>query len=128
MKFDLSPFPLPDCEDCRSYFANKCEVHGPPLFIADTPVPMGTPDRAMLTLPPGLEVGKSDIPDAGLGVFSKGAAIPLGAHYGPCEGDLVDREEAMNSAYSWVVSLFLKVYFLMLIISKDHASIHSSII
>ncbi|XP_058263753.1 histone-lysine N-methyltransferase PRDM9-like isoform X2 [Hemibagrus wyckioides] len=92
------------CEDCKSYFTNKCEVHGPALFISDTSVPMGTADRAIQTLPPSLEVRKSDIPDAGLGVFNKGETIPLGAHFGPCEGDLVDREEAMNSGYSWVIS------------------------
>ncbi|XP_053497935.1 histone-lysine N-methyltransferase PRDM9-like [Ictalurus furcatus] len=92
------------CEDCRSYFINKCEVHGPALFISDTPVPLGIAGRAIQTLPPGLEVGKSDIPDAGLGVFNKGETIPLGAHFGPYEGDLVDREEAMNSGYSWVIS------------------------
>ncbi|GAA6091971.1 probable histone-lysine N-methyltransferase PRDM7, partial [Tachysurus ichikawai] len=39
-----------------------------------------------------------------LGVFNKGETIPLGAHFGPYEGDLVDKEEAMNSDYSWVVS------------------------
>ncbi|KAK3558646.1 hypothetical protein QTP86_022960 [Hemibagrus guttatus] len=90
------------CEECKSYFINKCEVHGPALFISDTSVPMGTADRAIQTLPPSLEVRKSEIPDAGLGVFNKGETIPLAAHFGPCEGDLVDREEAMNSAYSWV--------------------------
>lgn len=83
------------------------------LFIADTSVPMGTPARAIQTLPSGLEVRKSDIPDAGLGVFNKGETIPLGAHFGPCEGDLVDREEAMNSGYSWVVSCFLIFFFLI---------------
>ncbi|XP_058263754.1 histone-lysine N-methyltransferase PRDM7-like [Hemibagrus wyckioides] len=92
------------CEDCRSYFINKCEVHGPALFIFDTPVPRDVADRAIQTLPPGLEVRKSDIPDAGLGVFNKGETIPLGAHFGPYEGDLVDRAEAMNSGYSWVIS------------------------
>ncbi|XP_060771315.1 histone-lysine N-methyltransferase PRDM9-like isoform X2 [Neoarius graeffei] len=91
------------CEDCRSYFINKCEVHGPALFISDTPVPLGIADRAIQTLPPGLEVRKSDIPNAGLGVFNKGESIPFGAHFGPYEGDLVDREEAMNSGYSWVI-------------------------
>lgn len=65
---------------------------------------MRTEDRARQTLPPGLEVEKSDIPDAGLGVFNHGETIPLGAHFGPCEGDLVDKEDAMNSGYSWVVS------------------------
>ncbi|MCI4377969.1 hypothetical protein PGIGA_G00209510 [Pangasianodon gigas] len=93
----------PDCEVCKSFFFNKCEVHGPPLFIPDTPVPMGVPDRARQTLPPGLEIRKSGIPDAGLGVFNKGETVPVGAHFGPYQGELVDREEAMNSGYSWVM-------------------------
>ncbi|XP_060787001.1 histone-lysine N-methyltransferase PRDM9-like isoform X2 [Neoarius graeffei] len=91
------------CEVCKSFFFNKCEVHGPPLFIPDTPVPMGVPDRARQTLPPGLEIQKSSIPDAGLGVFNKGETVPVGAHFGPYQGELVDREQAMNSGYSWVI-------------------------
>ncbi|XP_053089825.1 histone-lysine N-methyltransferase PRDM7 isoform X1 [Pangasianodon hypophthalmus] len=91
------------CEICKSFFFNKCEVHGLPLFIPDTPAPMGVPDRARQTLPPGLEIRKSGIPDAGLGVFNKGETVPVGAHFGPYQGELVDREEAMNSGYSWVV-------------------------
>ncbi|XP_062874281.1 zinc finger protein 154-like [Trichomycterus rosablanca] len=91
------------CEGCRSFFINKCEVHGPPLFISDTSVPIGVADRARRTLPPGLEVGKSSIPDAGLGVFNTGQTVPVGAHFGPYEGELVDKEEAMNSGDSWVI-------------------------
>ncbi|XP_058247607.1 histone-lysine N-methyltransferase PRDM7-like [Hemibagrus wyckioides] len=91
------------CEFCESHFFNKCEVHGPALFIPDTPVPMGVTDRARQTLPPGLEIRKSGIPDADLGVFNKGETVPVGAHFGPYQGVLVDREEAMNSRYSWVI-------------------------
>ncbi|KAB5526250.1 hypothetical protein PHYPO_G00149520 [Pangasianodon hypophthalmus] len=92
------------CEICRSFFINKCELHGPPLFIPDTPVLIGVWDRARQTLPPFLEIRKSDIPDAGLGVFNTGGTVPVGVHFGPYEGELVDREEAMNSGYSWVIS------------------------
>ncbi|KAF4085648.1 hypothetical protein AMELA_G00097830 [Ameiurus melas] len=91
------------CEDCKSYFVNKCDVHGPALFIPDIAVPLGVTDRARQTLPPGLEIRKSSIPDAGLGVFNNSDTIPVGAHFGPYQGDMVDREEAMNSSYSWVV-------------------------
>ncbi|XP_047011781.2 zinc finger protein ZFP2 [Ictalurus punctatus] len=91
------------CELCKSYFFNKCEVHGPALFITDTPVPMGVADRARQTLPPGLEIRKSGISSAGLGVFNKGETIPVGAHFGPYQGELVDGEEAINSDYSWVI-------------------------
>lgn len=97
---------LPDCEECNSFFINMCEVHGAPVFISDTPVPMGVPDRARQTLPPGLEVRKSDISGAFLGVFNKGETVPVGSHFGPYQGDLVDREDAMKSGYSWVVSYF----------------------
>ncbi|KAF4087382.1 hypothetical protein AMELA_G00095080 [Ameiurus melas] len=92
------------CEVCKSFFFKKCEVHGPARFIADTPVPMGVADRAKQTLPPGLDIRKSGIPSAGLGVFNKGETVPVGAHFGPYQGELVDREEAMNSGYSWVIS------------------------
>ncbi|XP_062861769.1 histone-lysine N-methyltransferase PRDM9-like [Trichomycterus rosablanca] len=90
------------CEICRSLFINKCEVHGPPPFIHDTPAPMGVAQRAIQTLPSGLGIGRSGTP-AGLGVFNKGETIPVGMHFGPYQGELVDREEAMNSEYSWVI-------------------------
>ncbi|XP_062856343.1 histone-lysine N-methyltransferase PRDM9-like isoform X1 [Trichomycterus rosablanca] len=91
------------CEECRSFYISKCELHGPALFIPDTPVPMGVVERARRTLPPGLEVRESGIPDAGLGVFNEGGTVPVGAHYGPYQGEVVDREEAMKSCYSWVI-------------------------
>ncbi|XP_062856345.1 histone-lysine N-methyltransferase PRDM9-like [Trichomycterus rosablanca] len=92
-----------DCEECRSFFIGKCEVHSPALFIPDTPVPMGVVERARRTLPPGLEVRESGIPDAGLGVFNEGGTVPVGAHFGPYQGEVVDKEEAMKSCYSWVI-------------------------
>lgn len=67
---------------------------------------MGVADRAKKTLPLGLEIQMSGIPDAGLGVFNKGETVPVGTHYGPYQGELVDREEAMKSGYSWVVSCY----------------------
>ncbi|XP_060770230.1 histone-lysine N-methyltransferase PRDM9-like isoform X2 [Neoarius graeffei] len=91
------------CEVCKSFFFSKCEVHGPLITIPDTPVPMGVPDQARQTLPPGLEIQKSSIPGADLGVFNKAETVPVGVHFGPCQGELVDREEAMNSGCSSVI-------------------------
>ncbi|XP_062862114.1 histone-lysine N-methyltransferase PRDM9-like [Trichomycterus rosablanca] len=91
------------CEECKSTFFNKCEVHGPPRFIPDTPVPIGVVNRARLTLPDSLEVRQSGIPNAGLGVFNKGDSVPLGVYFGPYQGEMVDQEEAINSGYSWVI-------------------------
>ncbi|XP_062862116.1 histone-lysine N-methyltransferase PRDM9-like [Trichomycterus rosablanca] len=91
------------CEICKSFFLNECEVHGPPLFIPDTTIPMGVSDRARQTLPPDLQVRESGIPDAGLGVFNKGDTVPVSAHFGPYQGELVEKGEAMKSSYSWVI-------------------------
>lgn len=65
---------------------------------------MGVTDRAKQTLPLSLEILKSSSSDSGLGVFNKGATLPVGVHFGPYQGDVVEREEAMDSVYSWVVS------------------------
>nr|XP_029506080.1 histone-lysine N-methyltransferase PRDM9-like [Oncorhynchus nerka] len=91
------------CEDCKSFFMEECGVHGPPLFVPDIPAPLGTSDRARLTLPSGLEIRTSSIPEAGLGVFNHGNTVPAGTHYGPYEGEITDKEQAMESGYSWVV-------------------------
>ncbi|XP_042175438.1 histone-lysine N-methyltransferase PRDM9 isoform X2 [Oncorhynchus tshawytscha] len=91
------------CEECKSFFIEECELHGPPLFIPDTPAPLGAPDRARLTLPLGLEVRTSAIPGAGLGVFNHGHSVTQGTHYGPYEGELTNTELAMESGYSWVI-------------------------
>ncbi|KAJ8281444.1 hypothetical protein GJAV_G00067780 [Gymnothorax javanicus] len=91
------------CEECQTFFTDECEVHGPPSFVLDAPVPMGTPDRARLTLPPHLEVRTSGIPGAGLGVFNLDQTVRRGVHYGPYEGELAEKDVAMDSGYSWMI-------------------------
>ncbi|KAJ8355146.1 hypothetical protein AAFF_G00090620 [Aldrovandia affinis] len=92
-----------DCEECDSFFIDECEVHGPPIFISDSPAPLGGPSRARLTLPLGLEVRVSGIPGAGLGVFNRDQRLPVGVHFGPYEGELTDEDEAIDSGYSWMI-------------------------
>ena len=71
---------------------------------------MGTPERAILTLPPGLEVRRSGIPKAGRGVFNSGKTIAVGTHYGPYEGEITEEVLAIDSGYSWMVrSVFVCV-------------------
>lgn len=96
---------LTDCEICRKRFTGQCDVHGSPLFTLDTTTPLGIPQRALLTLPQGLGIGRSLTPEAGLGVFNQGQVIPLGMHFGPFEGDVGDQEMAGESAHCWVVSV-----------------------
>lgn len=94
-----------DCETCHKLFFDQCDVHGPPLFTYDSPTPMGVPQRALLTLPQGLVIGRSTTPGAGLGVFNQGQIVPLGMHFGPFDGELSSMEKALESAFSWVVSV-----------------------
>uniref|UniRef100_A0A4W5R7D3 SET domain-containing protein n=1 Tax=Hucho hucho TaxID=62062 RepID=A0A4W5R7D3_9TELE len=95
----------PQTEDCKSFFMKECELHGTAYFVPDIPAPLGVPDRARHTLPSGLEVRTSGIPEAGLGVFNQGNTVPAGAHYGPYEGEITDKDRAMESGYSWVIFL-----------------------
>lgn len=101
---------LADCEACHQHFVDQCEVHGPPLFTRDSPATSGTPQRALLTLPQGLVIGRSSFPNAGLGVFNQGQTVPLGMHFGPFEGDVISEEKALDSSYSWVVSVKFCVF------------------
>ncbi|XP_051958896.1 histone-lysine N-methyltransferase PRDM9 [Xyrauchen texanus] len=91
------------CEMCHQHFIDQCVVHGPLLFTYDSPTPMGIPQRALLTLPQGLVIGRSSIPNAGLGVFNQGQTVPLGMHFGPFDGEVTSEEKALDSAYSWVI-------------------------
>ncbi len=58
----------------------------------------------MGTLPPGLQVRDSGIPEAGLGVWAK-EDYPVRSCFGPYEGDLIrDEDTAHSSGYSWQAS------------------------
>ncbi|KAM5319126.1 histone-lysine N-methyltransferase PRDM9-like isoform 6-T6 [Glossophaga mutica] len=92
------------CEKCQNFFINSCAVHGPPTFVKDCAVDKGHPHRSALTLPPGLRIGPSGIPEAGLGVWNEAADLPVGLHFGPYEGHFTEDEEAAKSSYSWLIA------------------------
>uniref|UniRef100_H0WTT8 SET domain-containing protein n=1 Tax=Otolemur garnettii TaxID=30611 RepID=H0WTT8_OTOGA len=58
-------------------------------------------NRATLTLPPGLSVRESGIPEAGYGAWNEACELPLGLHFGPYEGKVTEDEEAARSGYAW---------------------------
>ncbi|CAL8378915.1 unnamed protein product [Arctogadus glacialis] len=92
------------CDECRTFFFEECEVHGPIVFMADRPVAVREKDRAKKTLPAGFEIRDSGIPGAGLGVFYCGdGGLPIGTHFGPYEGHRTDEEGALESGYSWEI-------------------------
>ncbi|KAM4715054.1 histone-lysine N-methyltransferase PRDM9-like isoform 2-T2 [Anableps anableps] len=93
------------CEECLPLFqdqSNPDDINGP-SFILDFPTSMGVPQRALLTLPFGLMIGRSSIPSAGVGVINQGPALSPGMHFGPYEGELTAKENAMASDFSWEI-------------------------
>lgn len=96
-----------DCEECLGLFQNQSispDITGP-SFILDFPASMGIPQRALLTLPYGLVIGRSSIPNAGVGVLNNGPVVSPGMHFGPYEGEVTAKENALTSNFSWEVSL-----------------------
>lgn len=72
---------------------------------------MGVPQRALLSLPYGLMIGRSSIPSAGVGVVNHGPVVSPGMHFGPYEGEVATRENAMASDFSWEVSSDINVSY-----------------
>ncbi|XP_065429980.1 histone-lysine N-methyltransferase PRDM9 isoform X4 [Chrysemys picta bellii] len=100
---DWTPKPLV-CEICLTFFIDECSVHGPPVFIKDPIVETGQERRAALTLPPGMRIGLSSIPQAGLGVWNEADTLPIGVHFGPYDGRITEDEEAAHNGYSWLIT------------------------
>uniref|UniRef100_A0A8C9DP89 PR/SET domain 7 n=1 Tax=Prolemur simus TaxID=1328070 RepID=A0A8C9DP89_PROSS len=92
------------CEKCQNFFIDSCAAHGPPTFVKDSVVDKGHPNRSTLSLPPGLKIRPSGIPQAGLGVWNEASELPLGLHFGPYEGQVTEDEEAAHSGYSWLIT------------------------
>ncbi|XP_019721152.1 histone-lysine N-methyltransferase PRDM9-like isoform X1 [Hippocampus comes] len=93
------------CDECLALYQNQSEAFktGGPSFILDFPTSMGVPERALLTLPYGLTVGRSSIPGAGVGVINHGPALAPGMHFGPFEGEETSVENAIESDFSWEI-------------------------
>ena len=74
------------------------------LFCCPFQVDKGVEHRAAHTLPDGLWIRSSSIPNAGHGVFST-EFIPKGTRFGPYDGVIESNyEKAHSTGYSWQVN------------------------
>lgn len=100
------------CEECLSLFQDQndpANISGP-SFVLDFPTAMDVPQRALLTLPFGLMIGRSSIPNAGIGVINHGPSLSPGMHFGPFEGEMVAKADALSSNFSWEINKGEKGY------------------
>eukprot|EP00111_Clytia_hemisphaerica_P008331 TCONS_00024336-protein len=83
-----------------------------PLEVENRPCDVGTENRSMLTLPDGLEICKSKIPGAGMGVKAK-KFFRIGTRFGPYDGSKVVpgelKDPKVDTSYMWEIMLGKKV-------------------
>ncbi|XP_052080008.1 zinc finger protein 665-like [Mytilus californianus] len=92
------------CEDCEREYEGDCLVH-PCINIFDSQTTTKNERRAINTLPDGLSVKESRIPNAGLGVFAD-KTFPSRSKFGPYQGEITkDAETAHYTGYAWQIYL-----------------------
>ncbi|XP_069101761.1 zinc finger protein 85-like isoform X2 [Argopecten irradians] len=94
------------CEECNKEYEGDCPVHGPLNIVEDTQIvdiKLKEKDRSLHTLPVGLSVRESSIPNAGLGVWSDHEILTR-TRFGPYKGvETQDLDKAHSTGYAWQI-------------------------
>ncbi|XP_021342929.1 histone-lysine N-methyltransferase PRDM9-like [Mizuhopecten yessoensis] len=91
------------CEECNKEYEGDCPVHGPLVIVEDTTIKPKDKEQSLYTLPPGLCIRKSSIPNAGLGIWSDYRILPR-TRFGPYKGEKTqDLDKAHSTGYAWQI-------------------------
>jgi len=93
------------CEDCDEFYFGECTVHTSMLFLADKTQNTSDDKKSLATLPDGLEIKESLIPNAGLGVFAT-QKFDVGVRFGPYQGKKVRPDiprDDIDTSYMWEI-------------------------
>ena len=92
--------------------------------VSQVPASKGDAERAIKTLPPGLEVRQSSVPKAGLGVFAT-KHFASRTRFGPYKGRRVNNSVwAQKSGYCWEVRILQSVIHKIIIILCVKCTFH----
>ena len=98
---------IPVCAECQDFKVWECSIHGPLRPVEDNSptITDSSVSRARASLPSGLEIRKSTIQKAGLGVFAKEVFL-VGLRFGPYLGKKMDQsnfDPNGDTSYMWEV-------------------------
>ena len=93
------------CEKCGLFYEGDCPQHTNIRPYADSATSSTIDNKALESLPEGMEVRESNIPNAGLGVFATRKFF-IGDTFGPYKGDKIKGnvpKSGLDTSYMWEV-------------------------
>ena len=94
------------CGKCNLFYEGDCPVHVNIKPCADSATTSTNTNKALESVPEGMEVRQSTIPTAGLGVFAT-RGFAEGSTFGPYDGDKIKGnvpKSGLDTSYMWEVS------------------------
>jgi len=91
------------CEQCNDLILGECTIHS--YAYVDKSTCDNNNVKALATLPNGLEIRESLIPNAGLGVFTT-RTFDVGVRFGPYQGKKVRKDipkDHVDTSYMWEI-------------------------